>query len=502
MAHSHGVLAARSVSKSFGDTVVLDRVSLTVAPGSRIGIVGPNGIGKSTLLRILAGLDEPDSGTVSREPPGLSVAYLAQEPPSAGRSGGESARALLHEVIASEASVLLLDEPTNDLDDAGLELLERFVVRHHGGLVVVSHDRAFLERMTEIVELEAETRRVRVFAGGWTAFVSERERARERHERAYGSFVSERERIREQARRMSRWEERGYGQGRKKKKTKDVRKQFEKKLARVERVEKPWTPWRLELELAPTRRAGEVVARLEEAIVERHGFRIGPVDLELRNGDRMAVRGRNGAGKTTLLQALLGELPLASGRRWVGPGVVFGTLPQGAGPFAGEAPLLGAFVSSSGLDAGSARSLLARFALGADDVQRPGRSLSPGERSRATLALLAGRGVNTLVLDEPTNHLDLEAVEQLESALEEFQGTVVLVTHDSRFLDAFEATRAIELSRLGCRRPRSHRSLPTTRRRRGWSCSRRRCEAGTARRGGGWEASRSSRRPRPTPEVP
>jgi ATPase subunit of ABC transporter with duplicated ATPase domains len=445
MSRSSGVLAARSVSKSFGDTVVLDRVSLAVVPGARIGVVGPNGIGKSTLLRVLAGIEEPDSGTVAREPPGLSVAYLAQEARAGGRSGGEAARAMLEEVLDSSADVLLLDEPTNDLDFTGLELLERRIERHRGGLVVVSHDRALLERMTEIVELEAETRRAQVYAGGWSAFAAEREHSRRRHDDAFRRSVAERDRIREQERRMQRWEERGYGQGRKKKKTKDVKKQFEKKLERVERVEKPWSPWRLELELAPVRRAGDVVARLDGAVLERHGFRLGPVDLELRNGDRLAILGRNGAGKTTLLKGLLGELPLAAGRRWIGPGVVIGELPQGAGPFASHAALLDAFVSASALDSGAARTILARFALGADDVHRPGASLSPGERARATLALLAARGVNALVLDEPTNHLDLEAVEQLESALATYEGTVVLVTHDRRFLEAFSATRSLEL---------------------------------------------------------
>ena len=440
-----GALAARSISKSYGDTVVLDAFSLTVTPSSRIGVVGPNGIGKSTLLRLLAGLEEPDSGTVTREPAELSVSYLAQERDEQRLSGGEAGRRHLEAIRASDADVLLLDEPTNDLDFAALELLERFVEGHGGGLVAVSHDRAFLERMTSVVELEAETRRVRVYSGGWSEFLEQRAAARERHEAAYSGYRTERERVEEQARRMRRWEERGYGQGRKKKKTKDIKKQVAKKLGRLERVEKPWAPWELRLDLSPERRGGDVAARLERAVVERDGFRVGPVDLELRYGDRLALLGRNGAGKTTLLRALLGELPLAAGRRWVGPGTVLGELPQGAGPFAGDERLLDAFVGRSGLDAGAARALLARFALGADDVLRPCRSISPGERGRAAIALLAARGVNTLVLDEPTNNLDLEAIEQLELALGSFEGAAVLVTHDRRFLEAFAAMQTLEL---------------------------------------------------------
>ena len=445
MPRTHAALVARSVSKSFGDTVVLDRVSLGVTPESRIGLIGPNGVGKSTLLRILAGIERADVGTVTREPAGLSVAYLAQEAAGAHRSGGEAARAKLQAIVAANADVLLLDEPTNDLDAAGLELLERIVDRHRGGIVVVSHDRAFLERMTLIVEFEAETRRVRTYSGGWSAFEAERRRTSERQAADYDRYVAERSRIETQARRMQEWEQRGYGQGRKKKKSKDVGKLFDRKLARLERVEKPWSPWRLELELVPSRRGGDVVARLEGAVVALGSFELGPLDLEIRNGDRVAILGRNGSGKTTLLRALLGELPLVEGRRWIGPGVVLGQLPQGAGPFAGVRPLLGYFTAATGLDPGAARSLLAKFALGPEDVRRSGSSLSPGERSRAALAVLAARGVNTLVLDEPTNHLDLEAVEQLERAVTAFEGTVVLVTHDRRFLEAYGATRTLEL---------------------------------------------------------
>jgi ATPase subunit of ABC transporter with duplicated ATPase domains len=256
--------------------------------------------------------------------------------------------------------------------------------------------------------------------------------------------VHEKERIAEQTRRMQRWEERGYGQGRKKKKTKDVKKAFEKKLGQLEVVEKPYEPWELRLGLTPAR-SGDVIARLEGAVVERGAFRLGPVDLAVGVGDRLAIVGANGSGKTTLLDGLLGRLPISAGERWVGPSVVLGELEQRRTAFEPDASLLASFVDAAGVPAEDARTLLAKFDLGADDVLRPASSLSPGERTRAVLALLSARGVNCLVLDEPTNHLDVEAIEELERALSAYQGTVVLVTHDRLFLERFAATRTITM---------------------------------------------------------
>src|SRR5207248_10958792 len=183
------------------------------------------------------------------------------------------------------------------------------------------------------------------------------------------------------------------------------------------------------------------VVRLEGAVVERGGFRLGPLDLEVRRGDRIAVTGRNGSGKSTLLAALTAKLPLVSGRRELGVGAVVGELEQTRERFAVGQPLVEAF----GGPQEKARTLLAKFGLGADDVLRPARTLSPGERTRAQLALLAARGVNCLVLDEPTNHLDLPAIEELEAALTGYTGTVVLVTHDRRLLERFGATREVAL---------------------------------------------------------
>jgi ATPase subunit of ABC transporter with duplicated ATPase domains len=180
-------------------------------------------------------------------------------------------------------------------------------------------------------------------------------------------------------------------------------------------------------------------------VVGRDDFRLGPLDLEIRHGDRVALQGPNGVGKTTLLRALLGELPLLDGSRWVGPSTVFGELPQGLGPFAGPKSLLRTFAAETDLNEGEARGALAKFGLGADDVHRAGNSLSPGERTRAVLAVLAANRVNALILDEPTNHLDLEAIEQLELALAGYEGAIVLVSHDRRFLEAFEPTITLDL---------------------------------------------------------
>jgi ATPase subunit of ABC transporter with duplicated ATPase domains len=199
------------------------------------------------------------------------------------------------------------------------------------------------------------------------------------------------------------------------------------------------------MQLAPGRRPGDVVARLEDAVVERGSFRLGPIDLELGWRDRVAIVGPNGSGKSTLLDALLGRVPLVAGRRSVGAGVVLGELDQRREELA-AGPLLGRFVAESGLGSEGARTLLAKFGLGADDVNRDCASLSPGERTRAVLALLVARGVNCLILDEPTNHLDIPAIEELERALGAFEGTAVLVTHDRRFLEAFAAARTLDLA--------------------------------------------------------
>ena len=239
-------------------------------------------------------------------------------------------------------------------------------------------------------------------------------------------------------------------------------RQAERLLDRNELPEKPFEPWELRLGLEAGTRAGRLVARLDGAVVVRGDFTLGPVDVDLVPGERLAVTGRNGTGKSTLLDAIRGELPLERGTREIGRATVIGTIGQERSEHPAKAcdrlsshtrrrydeealPLLEAVVGVTGLAPVDARTLLAKFGLGADHVGRPWSTLSPGERTRSHLAELQARKVNLLLLDEPTNHLDLEAVEQLEAALHGYDGTLVVVSHDRAFLDAIEPTRLLQL---------------------------------------------------------
>ena len=533
------VLVARDIQRHHGAQVVLGGVSVSVASRTRLGIVGPNGIGKSTLLRILAGLEQPDGGTVDRSPATTTVGFLPQESDAnpgetllgylarrtgvaaandgldsataamgedaesigaygaalehflaiggddldarsgavlahvglpADRidvevghlSGGQAARAALAAILLSRQDVLLLDEPTNDLDFAGLELLEKFVRSTPSAVVTVSHDRIFIDRVvSRILELRMPDHDAVEHAGGWTDFVASRELARRQQQEGYERFTAERDRLRSRQQTQREWAVVGVKNAKKKtdndkflphlksqrsEKMAAKVKATEKAIERLDVVDKPWEPWQLRLQLKAATRAGDVVARLDGAIVELGSFRLGPIDLEVAWQDRLAVLGPNGSGKTTLLRALLGDVKLAGGQRWLGPGVKLGLLDQRRIRYAGDAPLLRSFMDTTGLDRGEVRSLLAKFGLGPDHMDRAGADLSPGERTRALLAELMAEGVNCLVLDEPTNHLDLEAIEQLESALEGFDGTLLLVTHDRAFLDAVHVTTTIDLA--------------------------------------------------------
>jgi ATPase subunit of ABC transporter with duplicated ATPase domains len=384
-------------------------------------------------------------------------------------SGGQAARAGMASLLLSRYDVFLLDEPTNDLDLDGLERLERFVASLRAGTVLVSHDREFLDRtVTRVVELDLAQQQVNTYGGGYAAYLAEREVAR-RHARAdYEEYAGKVATLEERGRTQRDWAAKGVRNARKKarganggdndkvgrnfradaseKQASKVR-QTERALERLDVIEEPRKEWELRMEIAVAPRAGAVVATLRAAVLRLGEFTLGPVDLQIGWAERVAITGANGAGKSTLLSALLGRAALTEGHAALGPGVVIGEVDQARALFLGEGALLDAFSAEvPELPPAEVRTLLAKFGLRAAHVTRPAATLSPGERTRAALALLQARGVNLLVLDEPTNHLDLAAIEQLESALDSYPGTLLLVTHDRRMIDAVHTTRRLHLT--------------------------------------------------------
>ncbi|WP_406407377.1 ATP-binding cassette domain-containing protein [Streptomyces halstedii] len=534
-------LVAKDLAAGHGDRTLFTGLDLVVAPGDVIGLVGANGAGKSSLLRLLAGLDRPEEGELRLSPPGATVGHLPQEPerragesvreflarrtgvadaqramdaatqalvdqaPGAddayaeslerwlslggadlderaedvaaelgltvgldsamtALSGGQAARAGLASLLLSRYDVFLLDEPTNDLDLDGLERLERFVSGLRAGTVVVSHDREFLMRtVTEVLELDLAQQQVTLYGGGYASYLEERERARAHAREEFEEYADRRSALEGRAQTQRGWMEKGVRNARRKATDNDKMgrkfrsetsekqaakaKQTLRMIERLDVVEEPRKEWELRMEIASAPRSGSVVATLRDASVVRGDFTFGPATLQIDWADRVAVTGANGSGKSTLLAALLGRLPLDSGHASLGSGVVVGEVDQARKLFHGTESLLDAFCAAvPDTEPAEVRTLLAKFGLRAAHVLRPATTLSPGERTRAALALLQGRGVNLLVLDEPTNHLDLPAIEQLESALDSYTGTLLLVTHDRRMLEAVRTTRRLEVA--------------------------------------------------------
>ena len=368
-------------------------------------------------------------------------------------SGGQAARAGLAALLLSRFDLVLLDEPTNDLDLNGLETLETFVGGLRSGVVLVSHDREFLSRVvTRVVELDLTQHQVAVHDGGYDAFLHEREVARRHAREAYEEFADKKSDLVSRMRTQREWSSQGVRNAIKKNPDNDkIRRkasmesaekqgqkvrQMESRIARLEEVEEPRKEWALQFTVGAAPRSSSVVAVLDAVVLRRGDFALGPVSLQVNARDRIGITGPNGAGKTTLLELLLGRLQPDEGRAALGASVAVGEIDQARTGLAEDLPLGDAFEAViPSMDAGAVRTLLAKFGLKTDQVTRLVGRLSPGERTRAALALLQARGVNLLVLDEPTNHLDLPAIQQLEQALASYDGALLLVSHDRRLLD-------------------------------------------------------------------
>ncbi|MBJ7289699.1 ABC-F family ATP-binding cassette domain-containing protein, partial [Williamsia sp.] len=378
-------------------------------------------------------------------------------------SGGQAARVGLAALMVSRFDIVLLDEPTNDLDLDGLARLEGFVQNLRGGVVLVSHDREFLARsVTRVLELDLAQNTTTVFGGGYDSYLEERETARRHRREEYEEFAEKKADLVGRARTQREWSSQGVRNAMKKspdndkirrkaaaesseKQAQKVR-QMESRIARLDEVAEPRKEWSLEFTIGSAPRSSSVIATLDDAVVRQGDFVLGPLSLQIDAGERVGITGPNGAGKSTFLRLLLGRREPDEGRASLGANVAIGEIDQARADFAGTGKLVDRFEQRVPTwTTADVRTLLAKFGLRSDHVDRPVDGLSPGERTRAGLALLQAVGTNVLVLDEPTNHLDLAAIEQLEQALDSYDGTLLLVTHDRRMLENVRLDRSLHV---------------------------------------------------------
>jgi ATPase subunit of ABC transporter with duplicated ATPase domains len=534
------MLQVQHLRKSYGITTVLSDVSFLVNDGEHVGLISPNGTGKSTLLRCLVGQEQPDAGTLSFAPPQLSIGYLPQsfgdladqrvgeavagaqadvlaaeaalqhaaeqlataddmddallaydaalarfealggyerehraaavlaglglgaidqDMPVRALSGGQKTRLGLALLLLGSPDLLLLDEPTNHLDVEALAWLERFVQGYPGAVLIVSHDREFLNQTaTRILYLAPTTHTVKSYAGTYSDFADARAHEREQQYAAWQDQQDYVQGVQSDIRRLK-GQAMSIQQGPKRQRdfygaisakvarlSKTRERKLERYLASDERVEKPRTRWGLRLDFGPPPPGGRAVLRVEDVAFayEAPPLLLEDVSFEVAYGERLALVGPNGAGKTTLLRLIAGQLQPLSGTIHLGANVRLGVLSQEQETLDMRATVLQSVLGARAMSETDARNFLHFFLFGGDGVFREVGACSLGERSRLQLALLVLQGCNLLLLDEPLNHLDIDGREHFEEALDAFEGTVIAVAHDRAFLRSF-AERVVEV---------------------------------------------------------
>lgn len=527
------MLSVHNLSKSFDIQPVLQDINFNISAGERVGLIGANGCGKTTLMRILAGLEHPDSGNVASTRPNLRIGYLAQgmdfppeqalhsalgvdsstqtdpaleveslahalsqrpndptlqakydnalarlstfnlqpstilaslgladlpaDTPIAHLSGGQKTRLMLAKVLLEDPHLLLLDEPTNHLDIEMLEWLEGWLNRFKGAALIVSHDRTFLDNtVTAILELDSSTHTVKAYDGNYSCYLEQKLLEYEKQAQAYQDQQDELAQLRRAASRIRRLTimkkggkadsgdtfAKGFFGNRATKRVAGRAKNIEARIEHIlteEKIEKPRGSWKLKLDFAaPDHQSKDVLVTDSLSIGYAHGNPLlTDLNLFIRAGQRVVLTGANGSGKTTFLRTIVGGIPPLAGSFRLGGATKLGYMAQ-------EQELLDPALNAvqtiqrvSAVNETETRNFLHYFLFKGDAALRPAGELSFGERARLQLALLVAQGCTFLVLDEPINHLDIQSRERFEEALENFNGTVLAVVHDRRFIERF-----------------------------------------------------------------
>jgi len=483
------MLKCQDISKKFEDQVILNKINFLIKPGEKVGLVGNNGAGKSTLLKIIAGLSKPDFGEIKNENK-WQIGYLPQEfnleeeektvreivgeieyknlgalklpneildRQIRSLSGGERVKVSLARVLSIKFDLYLLDEPSNNLDLPGLLALEDFIKKTNAAFLVVSHDRKMLDRVvTKTVEIVEETREAKIYDGGYSKFLEEKEKEYLRKQEEYSDYAQEKKRLKNSLLEKMLWGKKGtedpkvtdndkyLKQYRKDRAARSfaAAKVIEKRLGRLEEAEKPKRRIPLKFEISPSVRGGDLVFDLKGVEKKVGELQIGPLDVSVAYGDKIALLGPNGAGKSTLAGILAGaECDKGEVRR--GTNLVISYLSQF--PLRlfekEEMTVIEAALMVCRENPTEAHYILHKFSLGEEDWKKPVRFLSPGERSRLILSLMVLKKPNCLILDEPSNHLDLEATSSLERSLTDYEGTLIVISHDRYFLDKIKPNR-------------------------------------------------------------
>ncbi|WP_308634157.1 ribosomal protection-like ABC-F family protein [Paenibacillus silvisoli] len=491
------LVTLRGLKKSYGDTMVLANVDADIAGSERIGLVGMNGAGKTTLANLIFGSIQPDEGKLTFHKQQLRIGYLLQstsytvhafssmmerEPDAreteqflatashlglhkvkewdgerlAGLSGGEKTKLAIAHIWSSKPDILLLDEPTNHLDFDGVDWLVQELKRYNGTTIIISHDRYFLDQTVDRI-IELEDGKSTPFPGNYTFYREEKARRYQSQLHHFEEQQKYEQKIEAEINRLKNWSDKAHREAGKtgkmaemrgvkefyRSKAKSMDKQIKSRLHRLEKIDlegvkKPKEEAKVLFGWdQPEKRGRRLVEaqRIGKSYSGRPLFK--DSSFYVQRGEKIGLLGPNGSGKTTFIQMLLGQKDVDSGRLWISPTAKAAYLTQDVTDLDQRRTVLELLQGSHDIrsDVGKARTMLANMGFDAAMLQKPIHQLSLGERTRIKLSQLMMREQDLLILDEPTNHLDLASREQLEETLSEYNGTLIVVSHDRYLID-------------------------------------------------------------------